>query len=417
VNEPRSDNGTGTDRDDGAADEGGQAEAFPLKEEWRATERAIEAEGYEKVSEKGEGYERTSKWIEPPIRKIIQTAYAEEIGRHVAKVIDEELASVIGTEGRQARQRNEPDHESGPEVSHHVGPHAGEASGQARQAGEGLEPEPIRGPTPEQAAEIARVLSGEQRWAVIRGDNRGILPTLPDRCVAHVITDPPYSRHVHASVRSSKRNAAPDVGEFECRTRRAVDLKFDHLSAPLRRFCASQFARLADRWVLAFSDVESAWLWRLSLTAAGMKYLRTGLWERIGGAPQFSGTEPASGCELITMCHREGRRAWNGGGDRAVYAHPVVQNRAGQRGSRVHTAQKPLSLMVELVEAFTSPDDLILDPFSGSHTTGHAALLTGRRYLGIEQDEYPTQRLADAEASQVLPGSQATRLRQQTLLR
>ena len=60
--------------------------------------------------------------------------------------------------------------------------------------------------------------------------------------------------------------------------------------------------------------------------------------------------------------------------------------------------------------SFTSPHDLILDPFSGSHTTGLASLLTGRRYLGIEQSPYPTTRLE--QALELLPGSQATRARQ-----
>ena len=39
---------------------------------------------------------------------------------------------------------------------------------------------------------IAEVLAGEKRWACICGDNREILPTLADRSVDHLVTDPPY---------------------------------------------------------------------------------------------------------------------------------------------------------------------------------------------------------------------------------
>lgn len=51
-----------------------------------------------------------------------------------------------------------------------------------------------------------------------------------------------------------------------------------------------------------------------------------------------------------------------------------------------HPTQKPLSLLVRIILASTEPNSWILDPFTGSSTTGIAASLTGRRFLGIEQD-------------------------------
>ncbi len=52
-----------------------------------------------------------------------------------------------------------------------------------------------------------------------------------------------------------------------------------------------------------------------------------------------------------------------------------------------HPTQKPLRLLVRMILASTSQCDWILDPFSGSSTTGIAANLCGRRFAGIEQDE------------------------------
>ncbi len=52
-----------------------------------------------------------------------------------------------------------------------------------------------------------------------------------------------------------------------------------------------------------------------------------------------------------------------------------------------HPTQKPLSVLVRLIQASTTPGAWILDPFSGSATTGIAANLLGRRYLGIELEE------------------------------
>ena len=52
-----------------------------------------------------------------------------------------------------------------------------------------------------------------------------------------------------------------------------------------------------------------------------------------------------------------------------------------------HPTQKPLGVLARLIQASTKPGAWILDPFSGSATTGIAANLLGRRYLGLEIEE------------------------------
>ncbi len=56
----------------------------------------------------------------------------------------------------------------------------------------------------------------------------------------------------------------------------------------------------------------------------------------------------------------------------------------GERNT--HPTCKPLGLMRYLVRLITPPGGLVMDPFSGSGTTGVAALQEGRRFIGIEQD-------------------------------
>ena len=52
-----------------------------------------------------------------------------------------------------------------------------------------------------------------------------------------------------------------------------------------------------------------------------------------------------------------------------------------------HPTQKPLTLLERIILASTNKGDLILDPFSGSGTTGVAAINNGRKYIGIEFDK------------------------------
>ena len=52
-----------------------------------------------------------------------------------------------------------------------------------------------------------------------------------------------------------------------------------------------------------------------------------------------------------------------------------------------HPTQKPLGVLARLIQASTKPAAWVLDPFSGSATTGIAANLLGRKYLGLETEE------------------------------
>jgi DNA modification methylase len=220
--------------------------------------------------------------------------------------------------------------------------------------------------------------SRDGRIVLHLGDCREVMATLADKSIDVVITDPPYSEHVHTKSRrggGGKNGRSTIVSEKE--------LGFAHLSADVMTACADAYDRLARRWVLVFSDVESSHLWRGELTASGLEYTRTGAWIKNGGTPQFTGDRPAVGFEAITICHPNGKKKWNGGGTPAVWNYTVA---LPHLEDRVHTTQKPIKLLRRLVELFTDPDELILDPFAGSGTTLVAAYEQGRRAIGVELD-------------------------------
>lgn len=53
-------------------------------------------------------------------------------------------------------------------------------------------------------------------------------------------------------------------------------------------------------------------------------------------------------------------------------------------GNRFHPTQKPVRALMRLIRAFSSPSDIVLDPFCGSGSVLLAAKILGRRYIGIE---------------------------------
>ena len=196
------------------------------------------------------------------------------------------------------------------------------------------------------------------RWEIHAGD--GVANLGP---CDHVITDPPYDAKTHAGAASNRGN-----GNFV----HLVDF------APLES-CdfVPRLVEASRRWVIAFCSLEQIGSYR---DAAGEAWIRAGIWDRVGGMPQFSGDRPAQGAEGIAIMHRKGKKKWNGGGHRALWTCGI------ERTERLHPTQKPLRLMMALVKQFTDPGDLVLDPFCGSGTTGVACMRLGRRFIGYELD-------------------------------
>lgn len=234
---------------------------------------------------------------------------------------------------------------------------------------------------------------------IYHGDCTDVLPTLGP--VDHVITDPPYARDVYLRAASVTAN---DKGysDYELKRRGASlrrmgqgDIGFidDILIA-----IAAECARVSRRWVLVFSDVETTGKWRDALTAAGLRYARTGAWVKPDAMPQMSGDRPGTGFEPVTICHAQGRMRWNGGGRVAVWTYGTAKiNRPD------HPCPKPEPLMLHLMTDFTDEGETVLDPFMGSGTTLFAAKRIGRCAIGIERQEKYCEIAAKRLAQEALP--------------
>ena len=196
-----------------------------------------------------------------------------------------------------------------------------------------------------------------------------ILPTLGQ--VDHVITAPPYAPRAMKNARSAKNISVRRDGVY-------YEFGYGALMPETRRAVAPLLNPM--RWLLVWCDIESASAWRQDLECAGRRYIRTGVWVRENGAPQFSGDRPAQGVEACVIAHGASKLAWNGGGLPATWIGPIVNSQSRPE----HSSPKPLWLMRQLIEQFTDPGDTILDPFCGSGTTLVAARDLGRKAIGIE---------------------------------
>ncbi len=210
------------------------------------------------------------------------------------------------------------------------------------------------------------------RATLYLGDCRDILRELDT--VDHIISDPPYEDELHGAIGRIRRNDGREM---------IADLGFDGINS-IRTEISQICVEKTSGWVILFTLAEGVRAWRDDIQAAGGKYDTCLAWIKPDSAPRFNGQGAARGFECaVTAWCGTGYRNWNGGGKRGVYTHLVN----GPDRTGLHPTEKPRRLMSDLIADYTQPEQTILDPFMGSGTTGVAAVMAARNFIGIEQDE------------------------------
>lgn len=224
----------------------------------------------------------------------------------------------------------------------------------------------------------------DDRAALYHGDCRRVIGRAVFAAgVDHFIMDPPYERDMHEAKKKRDRAIRTDG--------RAMPKALGFPSIDGMREWVADRCR-GRGWFIAFCSPEGVAAWRDAAEAAGHRYKRACVWVKPDAAPQFNGQGPAMGAEMfVTTWTGEGYSRWNGGGGRNVFTH--MTNPPGRDG--LHETEKPIALMMEIIEKFTNPGDTVCDPFMGTGATGCAALRLGRRFIGVERDRRFFDRAVD----------------------
>ena len=132
------------------------------------------------------------------------------------------------------------------------------------------------------------------------------------------------------------------------------------------------------------------------LTELDFKILNIVTWEKTNPPPNFSCRTFTHSTEQIIWARKEHKTAhyYNYSlmkeinGDKQmkdVWRLPAIAKWETSLGK--HPTQKPLSLLTRIILSCTQPGDTILDPFTGSSTTGVSANLLGRNFVGIDNQK------------------------------
>ena len=132
------------------------------------------------------------------------------------------------------------------------------------------------------------------------------------------------------------------------------------------------------------------------LTELGFKILNVITWEKTNPPPNFSCRFFTHSTEQIIWARKSEKvphyfnyelmKQLNGDKQmKDVWKLPAIA--PWEKSCGKHPTQKPLSVLTRLILASTRPNAWILDPFTGSSTTGIAANIANRKFLGIDKEE------------------------------
>jgi site-specific DNA-methyltransferase (adenine-specific) len=180
---------------------------------------------------------------------------------------------------------------------------------------------------------------------------------LPPRCVDFILTDPPYLVRYRDRLGRSIANDEDDAW-----------------LAPA--FRAMHRVLRDDALCVTFYGWPRADAFMAAARAAGF---------RPAGHIVFR-KRYASGVRFLRYEHEQAFLFAKGRPPLPVSPPPDVIDAWRYTGNRLHPTQKPVSALRPLIEAFSAPGEIVLDPFCGSGSTLVAARELGRRFIGIELD-------------------------------
>ena len=232
---------------------------------------------------------------------------------------------------------------------------------------------------------------------ILLGDCVSELAKLPAESVDLVFADPPYNLQLQGDLKR------PDDSLVD-----AVDDDWDRFSS----FAAyDEFTRA---WLIACRRVmkPTATLWVIGsyhnifrvgalLQDLGFWILNDVVWRKSNPMPNFRGRRFTNAHEtLIWAARAPGSRGYAFNYEALKAGNDDVQMRSDwtialctgeerlkdRTGRKLHPTQKPQALLARVILASSRPDDLVLDPFCGTGTTGATAKRLGRRFIGVERD-------------------------------
>lgn len=226
---------------------------------------------------------------------------------------------------------------------------------------------------------------------LINADTFETLKKIKKQTIDCIIADPPYFLSNNGFTNSGGKQVSVNKGEWDKTLSITAKHKFN------RRWIKGCKRILKDDGTIWISGtLHNIYSIGMALEQEGFKILNNITWQKLNPPPNLARRTFTHSTETILWARKDIKnnkhyfnydlmREFNDGKQmKDVWSGPLTSPNEKKLGK--HPTQKPLYLLERIVLASTKEEEIVLDPFMGSGTTGVACKKLNRKFIGIERE-------------------------------
>lgn len=227
---------------------------------------------------------------------------------------------------------------------------------------------------------------------IIYGDSFKILPKIKSESIDMIFADPPYFLSNDGVTCKGGRMVSVNKGSWD--EGKSTDEKHK-FNRKWIRLCKRVLKPNGSIWISG--TLHNIYSIGMALEQEGFKIINNIIWQKTNPPPNLACRCFTHSTETILWAKKNDRKSrhffnyglmkeQNGGKQmKDVWTGSLTKPSEKKEGK--HPTQKPEYLLERIILASTNEGDVILDPFSGSGTTGVVANKLGREFIGIENEK------------------------------
>ena len=232
----------------------------------------------------------------------------------------------------------------------------------------------------------------KDNFTLYKGDSLKILENIEPKSIDVIFADPPYFLSSNGITCSGGKIVSVNKGDWD----KSITLKEKHnFNKKWIKLCKEVLKDDGTIWISG--TMHNIYSIGMALEENGFKIINNITWKKLNPPPNISCKCFVHSTETILWAKKDiknvkykfnydiMKKLNNNKQMKDVWETSLTKPSEKKCGK--HPTQKPIELLEKIILASTNENDLILDPFNGSGTTGIVASKLKRRYIGIEKEK------------------------------
>lgn len=238
-------------------------------------------------------------------------------------------------------------------------------------------------------------------FTLLNGDSFKLLKKIDEKSVDMIFADPPYFLSSGGISCKNGKQVLVDKGEWDITKTIEDKIKYHRTWISL---CRDILTDNGTIWISA--TLHSVYAIGVALEMEGFSIINNIIWQKPNPAPNLAcrcfthSTETVIWARKQLTAKKKGKHyfdyssmkeenggkqmkdVWTFDDESEIWNIPTTPKKEKREGT--HPTQKPMKLLERIIIASTKENDLVIDPFNGSGTTGIVCKKLNRRYIGID---------------------------------